>query len=45
MSNENRYQIKDVEVIVEGSGKESILMIHGWPDTASMWDLQVDAFK
>lgn len=45
MSNENRYQIEDVEVIVEGSGKESIVMIHGWPDTASMWDTQVDAFK
>jgi len=38
-------RIGDVEVIVEGAGPRAIVMIHGWPDTQRLWDLQVEALK
>lgn len=38
-------KVGDVEVRVEGSGPETILMIHGWPDTERLWDGTVDALK
>src|ERR671925_1268282 len=38
-------KIGDVEVIVEGTGPEAIVMIHGWPDTYRLWDAQVEALK
>jgi pimeloyl-ACP methyl ester carboxylesterase len=38
-------QINDTDVIVEGSGAESVVMIHGWPDTHRLWDAQVAALK
>lgn len=36
-------KIADVEVLVEGRGARSILMLHGWPDTCRLWDAQVAA--
>lgn len=33
--------IADVEVFIEGSGPDSIVMVHGWPDTYRLWDEQV----
>ncbi len=38
-------RVGDVEVIVDGTGPRSIVMIHGWPDTHRLWDAQVDALK
>jgi cis-3-alkyl-4-acyloxetan-2-one decarboxylase len=38
-------QINNVEVIVEGAGAKSIVMIHGWPDTHRLWDAQVAALS
>jgi pimeloyl-ACP methyl ester carboxylesterase len=38
-------QVSDTEVIVEGSGAGSVVMIHGWPDTYRLWDAQVQALK
>jgi pimeloyl-ACP methyl ester carboxylesterase len=38
-------RVGDVEVILEGAGSKSILMIHGWPDTYRLWDAQVSALK
>lgn len=35
----------DVEVLVEGAGPRSILMIHGWPDTYRLWDASVAALN
>ena len=35
----------DVELIVEGQGPNTIVMIHGWPDTHRLWDAQVAALK
>lgn len=37
--------LDDVEVHIEGDGAETILMVHGWPDTYRLWDAQVQAFK
>ncbi len=33
--------VSDVDVRVEGEGAETILMVHGWPDTYRLWDAQV----
>jgi pimeloyl-ACP methyl ester carboxylesterase len=38
-------QIDGVDVFVEGSGSEAIVMVHGWPDTYRLWDDQVEFFK
>lgn len=35
--------VDGVEVVVEGHGDEALLMVHGWPDTAALWDAQVAA--
>ena len=37
-------RIDGVDVLVEGGGNESIVMIHGWPDTYRLWDAQVALF-
>lgn len=40
------FQIEGVDVFVEGQGEaETLLMIHGWPDTYRLWDAQVDHLK
>lgn len=36
-------RIDDVDVLVEGAGREAIVLIHGWPDTHRLWDPQVAA--
>jgi pimeloyl-ACP methyl ester carboxylesterase len=38
-------RVGDVEVIVEGAGPKTIVMVHGWPDTHRLWDAQVFALK
>src|SRR5471032_2892040 len=37
--------IDDVDVYIEGEGSETIVMIHGWPDTHRVWDAQVEELK
>lgn len=37
--------IAGTEVWVEGEGPETILMVHGWPDTCRLWDAQVEYLK
>jgi pimeloyl-ACP methyl ester carboxylesterase len=34
-----------VEVISEGAGAETLVMVHGWPDTHLLWDAQVEALR
>jgi pimeloyl-ACP methyl ester carboxylesterase len=34
-----------VDVVVEGAGEETLVMVHGWPDTHRLWDAQVAHFK
>ena len=38
-------KIAGVEVFVEGDGTETIVMLHGWPDTYRIWEKQVAFFK
>lgn len=40
-----QYSIADVDVFIEGEGKETIIMVHGWPDTYRIWAEQVNFFK
>ncbi len=35
------FEIEGVDVFVEGQGEETLIMIHGWPDTHRLWDAQV----
>jgi pimeloyl-ACP methyl ester carboxylesterase len=38
-------RVADIDVVIEGNPGESIVMIHGWPDTYRLWDAQVEALK
>ncbi len=38
-------RIGGVEVFIEGEGAQSIVMIHGWPDTHRLWDATVQALR
>lgn len=33
--------VDGIEIHVEGEGAETIVMLHGWPDTYRVWDAQV----
>ncbi|NGZ83964.1 alpha/beta fold hydrolase [Duganella aceris] len=37
--------VDGVDVYIEGEGAETIVMIHGWPDTYRVWDAQVAELK
>ena len=37
--------IQGVDVLVDGVGPDTIVMVHGWPDTCRLWDGTVDALK
>lgn len=37
--------VEGVDVLVEGEGAETIVMMHGWPDTHRLWDAQVEALQ
>ncbi len=37
--------VNNIDVHIEGSGSETIVMIHGWPDTYRLWDPQVELLK
>lgn len=38
-------RIEGVDVFVEGGGPQTVVMIHGWPDTYRLWDAQVECLK
>lgn len=40
-----RICIDDTDIYLEGSGPETIVMVHGWPDTYRLWDAQVEALR
>ena len=37
--------IQGVDIHIEGKGPETLLMLHGWPDTLALWNNTVDALK
>jgi pimeloyl-ACP methyl ester carboxylesterase len=40
-----QFSVAGVPVFVEGEGDETIVMVHGWPDTYRLWDAQVAALR
>jgi pimeloyl-ACP methyl ester carboxylesterase len=38
-------EIDGIEVRIEGEGAETVVMIHGWPDTLHLWDGTVEALR
>jgi len=42
---EQVMKVGGTEVHVEGTGPDTIVMVHGWPDTHRLWDGQVAALK
>jgi pimeloyl-ACP methyl ester carboxylesterase len=37
--------IQGVDVFIEGEGPDTLVMIHGWPDTHHLWDSSVQALE
>lgn len=37
--------VDGIDVLVEGTGSETLLMLHGWPDTLALWDSTVGALR
>lgn len=37
--------VQGTKVYINGEGKSTIMMIHGWPDTHEIWQKQVEFFK
>ncbi|MEP0202200.1 MAG: alpha/beta hydrolase [Halioglobus sp.] len=37
--------VDGTKVYVEGAGQETIVMLHGWPDTHELWQQQIEYFK
>jgi pimeloyl-ACP methyl ester carboxylesterase len=40
-----RLTVDGVEVVVEGEGPHTVMMIHGWPDSYRLWDGVVATLK
>lgn len=40
-----RVSIQDVEIHFEGDGAQTVVMLHGWPDSYRLWDSTVEALK
>jgi pimeloyl-ACP methyl ester carboxylesterase len=38
-------RVDGVDLHVEGEGAETVVMVHGWPDTYRLWDAQVAFLK
>jgi pimeloyl-ACP methyl ester carboxylesterase len=38
-------RVGDVDVFVEGQGSDTVVMVHGWPDTWRLWDGTVAALR
>ncbi|HEV7575782.1 MAG TPA: alpha/beta fold hydrolase [Caldimonas sp.] len=38
-------RIDGVDVLVEGEGATTVVMLHGWPDTHRLWDAQAASLK
>lgn len=42
---QQEHNVDGIEVLVEGQGPRTLVMIHGWPDTHRLWDAQVAHLK
>jgi cis-3-alkyl-4-acyloxetan-2-one decarboxylase len=41
----SKLKVQGIDVVLEGEGQDTIVMIHGWPDTYRLWDKQVALLK
>jgi cis-3-alkyl-4-acyloxetan-2-one decarboxylase len=41
MSTNPTLRVDGTDVFIEGSGSDTVVLIHGWPDTHRLWDPQV----
>ena len=41
----SEIEVGDTRVLIEGEGAETIVMMHGWPDTLRLWDEQAAFFS
>jgi pimeloyl-ACP methyl ester carboxylesterase len=41
----SQISIEGVDVLIEGEGEDTVVMMHGWPDTHRLWDGQVAVLK
>lgn len=37
--------VQDIEVFIDGTGPNTVVMIHGWPDTHRLWNATVETLK
>ena len=44
-SNVSTLQVDGIDVHIEGTGTDTIVMVHGWPDTLALWDSSVAALQ
>lgn len=35
--------IDDIDIFIDGRGRHTVVMVHGWPDTPALWDSTVEA--
>ena len=40
-----RLTVEGIDLIVEGAGADTVVMLHGWPDTRRLWDNTVQALQ
>lgn len=40
-----KITVQGTEVLIEGQGPQTVVCIHGWPDTHHLWDRTVSALK
>lgn len=45
MGQQQQIVVDGVDVFIEGQGPQTMVMIHGWPDTHLLWDAQVAALS
>ena len=45
MPQTNPLTVEGIPIIIEGNGPETIVMLHGWPDTRRLWDSTVLALQ
>jgi pimeloyl-ACP methyl ester carboxylesterase len=42
---EEQLNVAGTQVFIEGTGQRTIVMLHGWPDTRTLWRRQVEFFR
>jgi pimeloyl-ACP methyl ester carboxylesterase len=45
MEKPTQLTVANTQVLIDGDGPHTLLMLHGWPDTHRLWDKTVEALK